>query len=113
MCFTVQDAAKLPAYNGCSSGQGSNDLDIGGELTSSKNATFYYSGPMSKREFDTRMNKVHGGEIEELLSGNVKSEKQATGDSSPCRTKSEDGDLFKLHFGSLSMSYKVSGNLNS
>lgn len=111
MCFAVQDAAKLPAYNGCSSGQASNDIDIGGELTSSKIAILHNSAP-SKREFHTRINEVHSGEMEELLSSNVKSEKQAIGDSILCRIKGEDGDLFKLHFGSLSMSHKVRGNLS-
>ncbi|XP_038883897.1 mitogen-activated protein kinase-binding protein 1 isoform X1 [Benincasa hispida] len=101
----LQDAAKLPAFNGCSSGQASNDIDIGGELTSSKIAIFHNFSP-SKREFHTRMNEVHSGEMKELLSSNVKSEKQAIGDSIPCRIKAEDGDLFKLHYGSLSTSHK-------
>ncbi|KAG6603602.1 hypothetical protein SDJN03_04211, partial [Cucurbita argyrosperma subsp. sororia] len=47
--FWTRCAAKLPVYNGCSSGQASNDIDIGGDLTS------------------------------KLLFSNVKSQKQATG----------------------------------
>ncbi|KAL0545194.1 hypothetical protein IC582_020342 [Cucumis melo] len=101
----LQDAPKLPASNGCSSGQASNDIDIGGELTSSKIAIFHKSVP-SKRESHTRVNEVHSGEMGELHSSNVESEKQAIGDSIPCHIKAEDSDLFKLHFGSLSMSHK-------
>lgn len=112
MCFTVQDAAQLPGFNGCSSDQAGNVIDVGGELTSSKIAIFDNSGSLSKREFHMRMNEADSREMEVLLSGNVKNEKQAAGDSSPFRIKSEDGDLFKLHFGSLSTSHKVSGNLN-
>ncbi|XP_022151493.1 mitogen-activated protein kinase-binding protein 1 isoform X2 [Momordica charantia] len=98
----------LPGYNGYSSDQADNVIDIGGELTSSMIANFDNSESLSKCEFHMGMKEADSREMEELLSGNVKNAKQAAGDSSPFHIKSEDVDLFKLHFGSLSTSHKKS-----